>query len=361
MSLAGRLEHGKVYHYAVRASDPQGALSAWSRLESFRAVGSPPVTIGGQATTGLADALSRASEGSVISLAAGTYRLAETLRLPAGVSLVGAAPHRTLLDATGLAVGIAPADRARLHRVTIQGAKVGVAVQEARDVRLHNVILRDNQRAGLHVGAGGSAELVNATVVDNGTGVRADGQARVRNALIMRNDIGVSAGDAGQLNSRFNNIHGNRLQDRDNAAADASDLALPVVFASLDGAAADLLLERAQPSTDRGDPTDDFTSEPAPNGGRINIGAFGNTELAELSAAGPPPESGGPDPDPVPAPTTDPPASVPAGESAGHRSRGGGLCSLATPGRSSPDGSLLLLLAALVWVRARRPSRSSRA
>jgi outer membrane protein assembly factor BamB len=351
ISLAGQLESGKVYHYAVRASDPQGALSAWSRLASFRAVGSPPVTVGGQQTTGLADALSRAAEGSVITLGPGTYRLAEALQLPAGVSLVGAAPHRTVLDAAGLAVGIFAADRSRLHRLTIKGAGVGVAV-DARDVRLQNVILRNNLQAGLRVTAGASAELVNATVVDNGTGVRAEGEATVRNALVMRNEIGLSVSAGGELKSRFSNVQGNRTSDRDNSVADASDLALPVAFTSLAGPETDLLLERAQASTDRGDPADDFGNEPAPNGGRINIGAFGNTELAELSAEATAPAGSDPPPGTT-TPAADP--GAPATESDGHRGRGGGLCSLAAPGGSSPDGSLLLLLAALVWVRVRRP------
>jgi hypothetical protein len=40
-----------------------------------------------------------------------------------------------------------------------------------------------------------------------------------------------------------------------------------------------------QPTTDRGDPADDSSIEPSPNGGRVNLGAFGNTTEAEPSAA----------------------------------------------------------------------------
>jgi hypothetical protein len=37
------------------------------------------------------------------------------------------------------------------------------------------------------------------------------------------------------------------------------------------------------PCIDLGDPTDDYSLEPTPNGSRINMGAYGNTRQAELS------------------------------------------------------------------------------
>lgn len=43
------------------------------------------------------------------------------------------------------------------------------------------------------------------------------------------------------------------------------------------------------PCVDAGDPTSAFANEPEPNGGRINMGAFGNTEWASKSGTLPPP------------------------------------------------------------------------
>ena len=54
-----------------------------------------------------------------------------------------------------------------------------------------------------------------------------------------------------------------------------------VAFSDLVGG--DLRLLAAQGSTDKGDPADAVGDEPAPNGGRINLGAFGGTAEAELS------------------------------------------------------------------------------
>jgi MYXO-CTERM domain-containing protein len=87
-------------------------------------------------------------------------------------------------------------------------------------------------------------------------------------------------------------------------------------------------------STDRGDPADDFSAEPMPNGGRINLGAYGGTAEAELS------------PDDVPAPI----ATTGPNESGG--------CSLAASEYpASPKlGSLALVsLFGLTVLRRRRP------
>jgi MYXO-CTERM domain-containing protein len=75
-------------------------------------------------------------------------------------------------------------------------------------------------------------------------------------------------------------------RDYDGTSAAATDLAAVVAFEAGAPGSDDSIdrLRPAQPTTDRGDPGDDFTLEPTPNGGRINIGAFGNTPFAELSA-----------------------------------------------------------------------------
>jgi hypothetical protein len=44
-----------------------------------------------------------------------------------------------------------------------------------------------------------------------------------------------------------------------------------------------LTLMSASPAIDSGDPSMDYSNEPMPNGGRINIGAYGNTPFAALS------------------------------------------------------------------------------
>ncbi|NIT52990.1 MAG: hypothetical protein GWO41_09690, partial [candidate division Zixibacteria bacterium] len=48
-------------------------------------------------------------------------------------------------------------------------------------------------------------------------------------------------------------------------------------------AAGDFHLKSISPCIDRGDTLDDYSNEPEPNGGRINMGAYGNTPEATLS------------------------------------------------------------------------------
>jgi hypothetical protein len=211
------------------------------------------------------------------------------------------------------------------------------------------VILRDNQDAGLHVTASGNAEVMNVTAAHNGAGLRAAGPIHVRNTLVISNVIGVEAVFAGVVDSRYNDVFGNRTEDWRNVRPGSHDLAQPVAFEAATPEDADrgLRLAPAQPSTDKGDPTDDFAAEPAPNGGRINIGAFGNTRFAELSASGSLPPGATP---PGPGVTDPPPSNDPV--PVGPRNGRGGLCSLASPDDDRrPDGALVLVLLALFGTR----------
>ena len=285
LSLTGRLAPGRVYIYAVRARDPQGAFSDWSQPETFLAVGSPEITVDGAPATNLADAIARARPGSTIALGAGVVALTSTLELPAGVTVAGAGPHLTVLRATHLDVAVKPGAGSGLRQLTVARAHIGVQVTGVRDVHLQNLILRDNDVAGLDVARDGSADLVNATVARNGTGIRASGAIDVRNTLVLHNGIGFAAGPDAQVKSRYNDVQGNRTADRQGMTPATTDLAEAVSFEAGD-TSDDLRLKPAQATTDRGDPIDDFVNEPAPNGGRINLGAFGNTEFAELSPLG---------------------------------------------------------------------------
>jgi len=360
---------GRTYTFAVRARDSQGALSAWTPPQSFVAITSPEVTVDGQAAGSLREALASAAPGSMVRLGAGRYDLSSTLRLPPGVALSGAGPHLTTLSGQGLAVAVSAATGSTLSQLTVAGARVGVRVDAASEVRLRNIILRDNEEAGLDVSVSGAAELVSATVIRNGTGVRAAGPTRVRNALVIRNGVGLFAAAADLLESRYDNVTGNQVEDYRNVARGPGDLAAAVTFVSDD--VADLRLKAAQPTTDRGDPGDDFALEPLPNGKRINIGAFGNTVFAELSpttgtdpappapmaadGGAPPPAGSQPDAGAPPNPE-EPGGSGEPGENEPARLRGGGGC--ATGGSGPGDTGwlgLALAAAALAFSRRRRP------
>jgi len=95
--------------------------------------------------------------------------------------------------------------------------------------------------------------------------------------------------------------------------------------------------------------------EPAPNGARINLGAFGGTADAELST---PAAVTGDPASPVPTPST--PIALPPGETPAHQiGDGAGGCALGgeAPGAGSAISSMLVL-AAIVIARRRPRARS---
>ena len=343
---------GGTYTWAVRARDAKGALSAWSIAQNFEAVDAPPVAIGGQEFADLASALAAATAGSVVSLGAGTYPLGNGLTVPPGVTLAGAGPHLTVLSGHGLpaavVIGAGSAGQPALRSLTVAGAAVGVRVDAGHDVELRNVILRDNSEAGLRILAGATASLINGTVLHNAIGIDVDGAALIRNTLITANAIGLSAGSTGMITTTYSNVAENTTADRRGADVGPGDLAVAVQFV----AANDWRLADAQGTTDHGDPADPFDEEPEPNGGRINIGAFGNTPFAERSA---PPSTGvSPDPARAPVPVTPTPPPDPPGKPVAE-AHGSGGCTLA-PGRRFDflTGGLILMALAISAARRRR-------
>jgi outer membrane protein assembly factor BamB len=356
LALTAPLTVGTAYTYAVRARDARGALSPWSARETFTVTVPPPVTVSGQPAASLRAAIAAAMPGDVIMLGAGTYTLTETLRVGAGISIRGAGAGRTTLDASKLGVGISfdrsdASQRSSLDRVTVARADTCIQVADgATGVSLTHLIVRDCRVDGVAVRTGGAADVVNATLAGNGTAVRAAGTARIRNSLFTDNGI-AAAGDApAALASTYNNLFANR-DNYVGAAAGTGDFSTAVTF--IDFAARDLHLAGPQRSTDKGDPADDVAEEPAPNGGRINLGAFGGTADAEPTA----PSTGvagngtttpaGPTADPHQVPSAPTPgASQSSDDDAG--------CSVARSTAPAEPAALLVVLLSLLLAIARR-------
>ena len=363
------LQLDSTYLVAVRARDLHGAWSDWSAPQGLKVVATPSVAVDGQAWPSLADALANARPGDVVTIGAGTQHLTETLHVRRGVTLQGGGPQRTILDAMGQAVGVsldggATGQPSGVKGLTVAGARVGIAVADSQGARIENVILRDNSDAGLDVGAAGSATLRNGTVVANGLGARSFGALIVKNSLVIGNQTGLWSDHGGALGSRWNDVHGNGTADYFGLPRGADDLSTSVEFT--DFTKRDLHLVPRQPSTDQGDPADDFSAEPVPNGGRINLGAFGGTAEAESSGwpsaalESPAAEVPVPVPAQVPVPV---PARVPVLAHV-HASQG---CSVAKDpaGPGSPlstvgSGALLALLLLSPSLFRRRRSRRGR-
>jgi outer membrane protein assembly factor BamB len=343
---------GVPYAYAVRARDPHGAMSPWSALQSFEVFQNPSVTVGGAVAKSLVAAISAAQPGNVIRLGPGTYKLAETLHLRGGIWLQGAGAGRTIIDAAGLSVGMSfggsdAGHRTGLDGATLSGADTCIAVgEDATDIAFTHLIVRDCTKVGLAIAAKGGAAISNATIVGNGIGVSAAGSTRVRSSLVTRNGVGLSSGAPGALASTYNDLFGNEL-DYAGLQAGTGDLATAVMFG--DGGNGSLLLSTPQPSTDRGDPADPVGDEPAPNGGRINLGAFGGTTDAETSAMSTMLGNRGVSPQPAPDPLT--PGSPPRGPSDASSANGCNVAGL-------PGWNGLMVTPLLILLRRRRRAQT---
>jgi len=316
------------------------------------------VTVDGTPAVNLRSAVAGAQAGDVVQLGAGTYPLSGTLSVGAGVSLRGAGAGRTIIDATGLPVGVSftgtdPKFPAGLDGATVAGAATCLAVaSDASGVRLSHLVVRDCATAGISVAAGGGATIVNATLSGNGTGVDAAGATTIKNSLVAGNSVGLKGEAAGALASSYDDLFGNTTAYA-GLAAGTGDLAQAVTFIDLAGH--NFLLAGPQASTDQGDPADDVGQEPTPNGQRINLGAFGGTGEAELSV--PAAVVGDPGGD---SPTPATPAGIPpAGRSVGDVGGEAG-CAVGGSLMGSDAAFMTSLAAALTAVilarRRRRPS-----
>jgi hypothetical protein len=332
--IESSLVAGQTYTFSVRARDPRGALSPWSSPQTFSVVENPSVTIGGARVPSLAAAVRIAQPGDTIVLAAGIYRLSDTVRLPGGVSLQGAGPGRTTLDGSGLAVGIniqpnAGARGTTIDGVTVTGADTCVQVGDgAKKVALRHIIAHDCRIEAIAVSETAEAAIVNTTLVGNGTAVHAVGATTIKNSVIARNAVGLAAEANGALTSTFNDVFANRAAYK-GLAAGLGDFSGSVSFADLGNY--DLRLLAAGESTDKGDPADVVGTEPAPNGGRINLGAFGGTADAETSAPSSPLSGSRTSPTPTASRAT--PSEAPSATGTG--------CAISA---STPDGWLRLFL-----------------
>jgi hypothetical protein len=279
------LKPGATYRYAVRSRDDSGAWSSWSPTTSFIVAIPATIQVDGKSfDTVDAAVASLPATGGQIDIGRGGLRLKAPLQLPAGVSLVGVSPRDTILDATGAKVGVEISAGNRtgapsLQNVTVMGAEVGVDVVDVPDALLRNVVVRDNEKAGVQVEEGAGAEAINVTLTHNGVGAYVSGKLSIHSSLVVQNATGLARIGSGAVTSRYNDVFGNATSDYQDLAAGTGDLSVAVTFRST----ADYHLVGFQQTTDKGDPADAYGREPQPNGARVNMGAFGNTPTAELS------------------------------------------------------------------------------
>ncbi|HHF53439.1 MAG TPA: DUF5123 domain-containing protein, partial [candidate division WOR-3 bacterium] len=122
-------------------------------------------------------------------------------------------------------------------------------------------------------------------------------------ALIVANNIIANNGGyginliSGNLTISYNDIWNNTLGNYNGVSAGEGDISVDPLFADPDNGDFHLKSQAGRwngsawvndtetsPCIDAGDPVDDYSNEPEPNGGRINLGAYGNTPEASKSS-----------------------------------------------------------------------------
>ena len=131
-----------------------------------------------------------------------------------------------------------------------------------------------------------NAQLINNTIAGNQTDGEGGGiySESTEDPLVMRNMIlwGNTAGGTGTKNlfAPSNTVTYSIVEG---AWPGTGNLNADPLF--VNAASGDYHLQSASPGIDAGDPSDPFDREPEPNGSRINMGVYGNTPDATLSAA----------------------------------------------------------------------------
>ncbi len=144
---------------------------------------------------------------------------------------------------------------------------------------MENVIC-DSNLVAMHLGEQARAGLKNINILHSfGNSIVAEGQnsVKIRNAIIWANQLPVMRTSAlSDLSISYSTV--------DSIEGDVPRFAvshlLPVFMPPDSGF---YRLDYMSPTIDAGDPNDDFSMEPQPNGGRINQGLFGNLFMATPS------------------------------------------------------------------------------
>jgi hypothetical protein len=132
---------------------------------------------------------------------------------------------------------------------------------------------------------GGSAfSLLNCTLAGNTTTDQGGGiyilagSASLTNSIVWANTDAEGATPETQIHRGTNPVTA-AYSCIQGGFAGTGNISTDPLFVDLD--AGDLRLTGSSPAIDAGDPTSDYSLEPEPDGGRINMGAYGNTQEAE--------------------------------------------------------------------------------
>ena len=250
-------------------------------------------------------ALNRAGQDDTVKVAGGVYvenlTAAKKVALRGGYSSAFAESARdifnnkTIIRPPASGICFTDAQSSTIDGFVLDGgsgASIGILVKSGHTIISHNVIHNFYQgfARGIEVQSRGSATIKNNTI----TGLRSagtviayalvidgntDGLGVIENNIVTNNDEGMDIDPSG-IRLDYNCSFGNRYLNYrgSNGKPGAHDVTAAPQF--LNAAIGDYRLKPSSPCVNAGNPADPLGDEPEPNGGRIDIGAYGGTKNA---------------------------------------------------------------------------------
>lgn len=286
-------------------------------ISEFTVFGLPPtpaISIGSRGYETIQTAVDTAESGDVIMIRPGLYRTNLQI-IDKALTLTSIDPDDPAVTRATVIEGMSDQpvisidstqDETSLVGLTLTGGRYGLVCNEA-PVNLHNCQITGNYGHGIQLtgcpatidhclltanqGAGilmeriakrnakfGTAEVVNCTLAQNAVSATINGQLTAINSIFWLNGDGVSP----QIQTDHVDISYCTM-DVDPCFVRLGD------WADLDDPNSEWLigdyhLRSESPCIDAGDPDSPVDDEPEPNGGRINLGAYGGTIEASLSS-----------------------------------------------------------------------------
>ncbi len=247
----------------------------------------------------ISTALLRAAEGDTIKIGAGIY--SETVVPQFKIVLLGGYAsgfftsgrdifaNKTVLQAVNTTM-LADTKGCTIDGFVFDGndlAETALDLNAAATVS-HNLI------TGIRKGNGYGAEISGPVVFVNNTidsCIRAisvsGGQGSsvvIKNNIVTNNNFGL-VGIISNSAYRYNDFFKNIFNYTSGGVPGLGDISLDPKY--LDPVNGDYRVNNTSPTLDAGDPADPFSAEPAPNGGRINMGTYGGTNSATSKLSAP--------------------------------------------------------------------------
>ena len=170
----------------------------------------------------------------------------------------------------------------------VQGSDTGFNLTGAAYLSLKNIFIAENL-IGIDAFENSSVDLINLTIVENSyEGIHTSDNAQVkgRNMIVWNNNFGDAMIKGPDIRNNSSQVHILRYSTIDSLSGSYDLFAiqhLQPLFKPAGQDSMQYIPDELSPTIDAGDPSDDFSLEPAPNGGRINQGVYGGLHLATPS------------------------------------------------------------------------------